>query len=138
VPDSICGRHEFLPKLLLWAAKIELMDDEMERKIFNLKLIGIVFVLCSIFLNCSKGSSLSGTYLPKDDDAKNSIVNEITFNKDGTCTVDLDFLGKLGANYSISGNTVIITIQGIGIPYEIKGNTIVNDSTYGYEGTFSK
>jgi hypothetical protein len=106
----------------------------------KVRFFGIITMAVIIMLSmvACKGKNLSGTYLPYDDVAKDSVVNSISFNKSGTCTIDLDFLGKFTQDYRIDGNTLTITIQGIGIPYEIQGDALVNQTTYGYEGTFRK
>jgi hypothetical protein len=109
----------------------------MKNKVQFVGIITMAVIIMVSMVAC-KGKNLSGTYLPYDDAAKNSIVNSIILNKNGTCTIDLEFLGKLTQDYRTDGNTLTITIQGIGIPYEIQGNTLVNKTTFGYSGTFSK
>lgn len=74
---------------------------------------------CLVWIGCS-ADSLNGTYISED---KGSLLESITFNKDGTGFIFFDG-SKIEGTYRIEGNTITIGSQGIYIVFERKGDVL--------------
>ena len=77
-------------------------------------------------------ASIFGTYISDNDYA---MPISFTFNKDGTC-----YAGKpwnLVFDYKVNGKSVIISMQGVGVQFEINGNILTQTNNW-YGGPWIK